>query len=113
MLRGVILQKLRAIGGDIIQLIPFVHAFYAFESLMFYNHRNREGDVTIIHFAMGTRQCDPLGGELFTLAHFMVLHSIASHFPFCLFPSIETTFTSLVRLLLYHLCMNICRLNFV
>jgi hypothetical protein len=37
---------------------------------------------------MGTRQCDPLGGELFTLAHFMVLHSIASHFPFCLFPSI-------------------------
>ncbi len=63
MLRGVILQKLRAIGGDIIQLIPFVHAFYAFESLMFYNHRNREGDVTIIPFVMGIYQGNLLGGH--------------------------------------------------
>jgi len=63
MLKGVILQTLHAIGGDIIQFIPFVHAFYAFKSLMFYNHRNREGDFTITPFAMGIYQGDPLGGH--------------------------------------------------
>ncbi len=59
--RGIIFQECRATSGDIIQLIPFVHAFYAFESPLFYNHHNHEGDVTIIPFAMGTRQGDPLG----------------------------------------------------
>jgi len=48
------IQKLRAIGWDIIQLIPFVRAFYAFESPMFYNHYNREGEVTVIPSTMGT-----------------------------------------------------------
>jgi hypothetical protein len=47
----------------------FVHAFYAFESPLFYSHRNREGDVTIIPSAMGTHQGDLLGGALFALAH--------------------------------------------
>jgi len=37
---------------------------------------------------MGTRQSDPLGGALFTLTHFMALHSITIHFPSCLFPPI-------------------------
>jgi hypothetical protein len=64
MSKGVIFQELRATGEDIIQLVPFVHTFYAFESLMFYSHRNREGDVTIIPFAMGTHQGDPLKGAL-------------------------------------------------
>jgi hypothetical protein len=34
----------------------FVHAFYAFESPMFYfyNHYNHEGDVTLIPSTMGT-----------------------------------------------------------
>jgi hypothetical protein len=36
---------------------------------MFYIHRNRDGDVTIIPFAMGTCQGDPLGGALFILIH--------------------------------------------
>jgi hypothetical protein len=62
-LRGAIFQELCVADGDIIQLIPFVLAFYAFEYFLFYNHRNREGDVTIIPFAMGTRQGDPLGGH--------------------------------------------------
>jgi hypothetical protein len=53
MSKGVIFQKLHAVGGDIIQFIPFVRAFYAFEFLLFYNHRNCEGDLTIIPFAMG------------------------------------------------------------
>jgi hypothetical protein len=34
--RGVIFQKLRVTGGEIIQIIPFVCAFYAFESLLVY-----------------------------------------------------------------------------
>jgi hypothetical protein len=73
---------------NIIQLTPFVRAFNAFESPLFYNHRNREGDVTIIPSTIGIRQGDHFGGALFVLAHFTALHSIASHFPSCLFPSI-------------------------
>jgi hypothetical protein len=53
--RGVIFQELCASSGDIIQLIPFVHTFYALESFVFYNHHNRESDVIIIPFAMGIR----------------------------------------------------------
>jgi hypothetical protein len=77
---GVIFQEPRATGGNIMQLIPFVRACYAFEFPLFHNHRNHEDDVTIIPFVMGTRQGDPLGGALFTLAHFRALHSIANHF---------------------------------
>jgi len=61
-LRGVIFQKNCTIGGDIIQFIPFNHAFYAFKSPLFYNHRNRGDDVTIIPFAMGPCHNDLLGG---------------------------------------------------
>jgi hypothetical protein len=88
MLRRIIFQKLCAINGDIIQLIPFVHAFYAFESPMFYIHRNHEGEVMIIPCTMETHQNDPLKSALFTLTHFATLHSTASHFPSCLFPYI-------------------------
>ncbi len=86
--RKVIFQELCVIGGDIIRLIPFVHAFYAFEFPLFYNHCNLEGDVTIIPFVMGICQCDFFGGALFALAHFRALCSTTSHFPSCLFPSI-------------------------
>jgi len=50
----VIFQKLHATSGDIIQLIPFVYAFYAFESILVYNHHNHEGEGMVIPFAMGT-----------------------------------------------------------
>jgi hypothetical protein len=65
--RGIIFQNLHAIGRGIIQLIPFVHAFYAFESPLFCNHHSHEGDVTIIPFAMGFHHGGPLGGALFAL----------------------------------------------
>jgi hypothetical protein len=52
--KGVIFQEHHVVGGEIMQLIPFVHAFYAFESPLFYNHRNYEDNITIIPFAMGT-----------------------------------------------------------
>jgi hypothetical protein len=82
------IQELRTIGEDIIQFIAFVHAFYAFEFPKFYNHCNREGEVTIIPFAMGTHQGDIFGGALFPLVHFKTLHSTTSRFPSCLFPYI-------------------------
>jgi hypothetical protein len=63
------------------QFIPFVHAFYAFEFPLFYNHHNLEGDFTIIPFTMGTRHNDPSGRALFALAHFKALHSTTNHFP--------------------------------
>jgi hypothetical protein len=88
MSRGVIFQELRAACWDIIQFILFVHAFYAFESPLFYSHYNCEGDVIIIPFVMGIHQSDPLGEALFTLAHFRALHSTTNHFPSYLFPSI-------------------------
>jgi hypothetical protein len=62
-------KKLCATGGDIMQLIPFVHAFCAFDFPLFYNHHNREGDVIIIPFITKTHQGDPLGNSLFALVH--------------------------------------------
>ncbi len=80
--RRVIFQEFHVEGGDIIQLIPFVHAFNTLESPLFYSHNNHDGDVIVIPSAMGTHQGDPLGGALFALTHFKALHSIANHFPF-------------------------------
>jgi len=86
--RGVIFQQLRVAGENIIQLIPFVCAFYAFEYHLFYSHHNCEGDVTVIPFVMGTRQGDHLGRALFALAQFRALHFTPFCFISCLFPSI-------------------------
>jgi hypothetical protein len=88
MSKRVIFQELCAVGGDVIQFIHFVRAFYAFKFPLFYNHRNHEGDVTIIPSTMGIHQGDPFGRALFTLAHFKALRFIANNFPSCLFPSI-------------------------
>jgi len=88
MLKWIIFQKNYVASGDIIQFIPFVHTFYAFESPLIYNPHNHEGDVIFIPFAMGIHQGDLLGRALFTLAHFKALCFTTHHFPFCLFPSI-------------------------
>jgi hypothetical protein len=73
-LRGVIFQELCVACGDILELILFVHAFYAFELPLFYIHHNHESDVIIIPFVKGTYQGDPLGKILFALTHFRALH---------------------------------------
>jgi hypothetical protein len=93
-LRRVIFQKLRVESGDIIQFIPFVHVFYTFKFPLFYNHRNHEGDVTIIRYAMGTRQINHWGGALFVLVHlgFYILQLVISHHVY--FHPLLTTFTS-------------------
>jgi hypothetical protein len=90
----VIFQELCAIGGDITQLIHFVRVFYAFETPLFYNHRNHDDNVTVIPSAMGIRQCDPLGGVLFVLVHFRALCSIVNRFPPNYFHPLQMTFTS-------------------
>ncbi len=68
--RGVIFQEIYVANGDIIQLMPFVCAFYAFDFLLFYNHHNCENEVTVIPSTMGIHQGEPLGRALFFLAHF-------------------------------------------
>jgi hypothetical protein len=89
MSRRVIFSKSSCISENIIQLVPFVPAFYAFEYLLFYsNHYNREGNMMIILFAMGIHQADPLGRVLFTLVHFRALHFIINCFHYRLVPSI-------------------------
>jgi hypothetical protein len=90
MSKRVIIQKLCVISGDINQLILFVRAFYAFEYLLFYNHRNHESNLIIIPSAMKTYQGNPWGGggALFALFQFRALHSTISNFPSRLFPSI-------------------------
>jgi len=88
MLKRVIFQELRVVGGNIIQFIPFVHAFYAFECPLFYNHNNHESNIIVIPSIMGIRQGGPLGRALFVLAHFRALCSIANRFPSYVFPSI-------------------------
>jgi hypothetical protein len=113
MLKRVIFQKVYVTSWDIIQLIPFVLTLYTFEYPLFYNHRNRDGDVTIIPSTMGTHQGDPLGGALFALAHLKTLRSTTSHFPFYLFPSITDNTHIIGPIPLYPLHMNIFRLNFV
>ncbi len=78
--KEVIFQKLCLVAGDIMQLIPFLRAFYAFEFPLFCDHFNHEGYVIVIPFTMGTHLGDPLGGTLFAVAHFKAMHSTTSHF---------------------------------
>jgi hypothetical protein len=54
---------------------------------MFYSHRNSDGNIIVIPFAMGTHQGDLLKGALFALIHLRALYFATSHFPSCLFPS--------------------------
>jgi hypothetical protein len=86
--KRVIFQELHVANGDIMQRIPFVRAFYAFEFPLFYNHHNCEGDVIVIPSVLGTHQNDLLGKALFALAHFKAFCFITNHFPSYLFPSI-------------------------
>jgi hypothetical protein len=88
MSKGVIFQELCVVGGNIIKFIPFVRAFYAFESPLFYNHHNHEGNIIVIPSIMGTWHGGPLGGALFVLTHFRALCSITNHFPSYVFPCI-------------------------
>ncbi len=88
MSKRVIFQKLCTTCGYVIKFILFVHAFYAFESPLFYNHRSCDSNVIVIPCAMGICKSDPLRRALFTLAHFRALCFTTRHFPAYPFPSI-------------------------
>jgi len=109
--KGVIFQEIYAIGEDIIQLIPFVCAFYTFEFPMFYRHHNRDGNVPVIPFVMGIYQNDHLRRVLFALTNLRALCSIINNFPSCLFPSTTYDIHIINPLPLYPLYMNIFKLN--
>jgi hypothetical protein len=53
-------QELYIASGDVVQPIPCVYTFYVFQSLLFYNNHNYEGDITMIpNLIMGTHQTTP------------------------------------------------------
>jgi hypothetical protein len=108
-----IFQKLCVVGKDNIQFIPFVCAFYAFESPLFYNHHNYENNVTGIPSAMGNCQSDPRGRTLFALTHNKALCFIVNCFPSCLFPSIIGGSHIKNPTQLYHFDMNTFKPNFL
>jgi len=84
-----IFQELCATSGDIIQLIPFVHAFYAFVFPLFCNHYNCEDNVIIDHpIYHGYPSKWSHGKGIITLTHFKALRFTTSHFSFYLFSSI-------------------------
>ncbi len=53
MSRGIMFQDLHVIGSHVVQFIFFVHTFYAFESPLYYDHCNHDGDVNVIPSTMG------------------------------------------------------------
>jgi len=67
------ISKKYVVGGNIIQFIPFVCPFYAFEYPLFCSHHNHESDVIIIPSTMVIHQGDILGKVIFVLTHFKLL----------------------------------------
>jgi hypothetical protein len=96
---------------DIIQFIPFICAFYAFEFPLFNSDHNHEGDIMVIPSTMGTHEGNPLGGVLFALAHFRVQCFIVNYFSSYLFPCVANDMHIIGPSSLYHLHMNISKLN--
>jgi hypothetical protein len=52
--------------------------------------------VTIIESSSNTRQCDPLGGPLFALAHYQAFLETMVQAPTCVFPSLAND-THIIR----------------
>ncbi len=96
--------------GTSYNLSPLL-AFYAFEFPLFNNHRNHDGNVTVIPFTMGTCQNDLLGRALFAFVHVNAIYFITNHLSFCIFPSIADDTHIIGPLPLYNLHMNTSRLN--
>jgi hypothetical protein len=56
-----------------VNIVPFTKLFYGVHSSLYYQHGLHVEGVIIIESSLGTRQGDPLGGPLFTLAHYQTL----------------------------------------
>jgi hypothetical protein len=48
-------QDLHVRGSDVVQFIFFVHIFYGFESPLYYDHCNHDGDVSVTPSTVGFR----------------------------------------------------------
>ncbi len=48
-------QDLHVRGSDVVQFILFVHIFYGFESPLYYDHCNHDGDVSVTPSTVGFR----------------------------------------------------------
>ncbi len=71
--------------------ISFSHLFISFTHAhrpLYFSKASRHRDLIIISSKFGTRQGDPLGGLLFTLAHLCILCPIATTHPTFVFPSL-------------------------
>ncbi len=83
MLCIVMFQELCVVVGDIIEVISFVHNFYASKPSFSYKLHNLKGDVIIL-LTMGTPQGGPFGEPLFALAHLWGFQFALAWFPTCL-----------------------------
>ncbi len=62
--------------------------FYGTHSSFYFKHGRHMEEVTIIESYAGMRQCDPLGGLLFILAHYQIFLETIMWAPICIFPSL-------------------------
>jgi hypothetical protein len=69
-------QELCIASGDVVQFIPCVYTFYVFESSLFYNNHNHEGDIIMIpNLIMGTHQVTSWEVH-YSLSHTLKLYNI-------------------------------------
>ncbi len=65
-----IFRKLCDVGGPLANIVPFIKLFYCTHYFLYYQHGQHVEGVTIIESSLNMRQGDPLGGPLFTFAHY-------------------------------------------
>jgi len=68
--RAVIYRELCDVKRPLTNIIPFTKFFYGDHSSIYYQHGWHVEGVTTIESFLNTRQGDPLGSPLFTLAHY-------------------------------------------
>ncbi len=70
--------------------IKFSHLFVNFTHPfpLYFSKASKHEDFTVISFKCGKWQRDPLGGVLFTLVHFCILHPTITTHPTCVCPSL-------------------------
>ncbi len=71
---------------------PFTKLFYGAHFSFYYWHGWHVERIIIIEFSLSTRQGDPLGGLLFTLAHYWTFLETIVWAPNCVFPSLMDDF---------------------
>jgi hypothetical protein len=76
------------LGGLLASIVPFIMLFYGIHYPFYYQHGQHVEGVTIIESTLSTRQGEPLGGLLFTLAHYRAFLENIVQAPNSVFPSL-------------------------